>query len=154
MRKRRAPPRGAVLSFVHEHSLSLVAVVILATWTILYAKSDPDTHWGEFFGNAVADWSGTLFLVLGTKLLYEQGSVESRRAPGHYQNRTIDLLYHHSLTIFLVVTGGIWLFLFLRANPGAKWGHVWGNILSEWIQMLGIVFLTKRLLERGSKESH
>ncbi|HLN79937.1 MAG TPA: hypothetical protein VK392_01965 [Thermoanaerobaculia bacterium] len=143
-----------MLSFVHEHSLSLAAIAILATWTILYALSDPDTRWGEFFGNAVADWSGTLFLVLGTKLLYERGSVESRRAPRHFQNRTIDLLYHHSLTIFLVVTGAIWLFLFHHEKPGSKWGQVYGNILSEWLQMLGIVFLTKRLLERGSKESH
>ena len=34
-----------------------------------------------------------------------------------------------------------------------KWGQVVGNIVSEWVQMAGLVFLTKRLVEIGSKES-
>ena len=127
---------------------------ILALWIVLYASSDPDTKTGEFFGNAVADWSGTLFLVLGTKILYETGSKESRRAPAHFRNPVVDKLYHHSLSIFLVLTAGIWLYLFAHAKSSSKWTPVYGNILSEWIQMLGIVFLTKRLLESGSKESH
>jgi hypothetical protein len=28
-----------------------------------------------------------------------------------------------------------------------------GNIVSEWTQILGLVLLTKRLMESGSKES-
>jgi hypothetical protein len=28
-----------------------------------------------------------------------------------------------------------------------------GKIVSEWVQMGGLVFLTKRLVEKGSKES-
>ena len=62
-------------------------------------------------------------------------------------------LFRHSLTIFLVVSGLILLFVYRARDPDAKWTHVLGNILSEWVQMLGIVFLTKRLLEKGSKES-
>jgi hypothetical protein len=38
-------------------------------------------------------------------------------------------------------------------NPDAKWGQAVGNIVSEWTQILGLVVLTKRLIERGSKES-
>jgi hypothetical protein len=34
-----------------------------------------------------------------------------------------------------------------------KWGEVVGNIVSEWTQVLGLVLLTKRLVEAGSKES-
>jgi hypothetical protein len=30
---------------------------------------------------------------------------------------------------------------------------VWGNIVSEWVQMCGLVFFTKWLTERGSAES-
>ena len=154
MTKSARRQRGPLLEFLHEHSLSLAAVGILALWVFLYARSDPDSKQGEFFGNAVADWSGTLFLVLGTKILYEKGSKESRRAPKHFQNPVVDKLYHHSMSVFLVLSAGVWLYLFAHAQAKSKWGHVYGNILSEWIQMLGIVFLTKRLLEHGSKESH
>jgi hypothetical protein len=34
-----------------------------------------------------------------------------------------------------------------------KWGEVVGNIVSEWTQLLGLVLLTKRLVEEKSKES-
>ncbi|MDQ6655855.1 MAG: hypothetical protein M3Y80_08585, partial [Verrucomicrobiota bacterium] len=43
--------------------------------------------------------------------------------------------------------------LFLRMNPEGKWGQVVGNLVSEWVQMAGLVFPTKRLVEIGSKES-
>jgi len=36
----------------------------------------------------------------------------------------------------------------------AKWGQVVGSIVSEWVQIAGLVFLTTRLIEKGSKESH
>jgi hypothetical protein len=151
--KGRSPRRGPVLAFLHAHSLSLAAVAILSTWTILYARSDPNTRMGEFYGNSVADWSGTLFLVVATKYFFEVGSVESRRVPRHLQSRVLDFLLCHSLTIFLVVTGVGWWLLYRSQDPQSKWGHVVGNVLSEWVQMIGIVFLTKRLLEHGSKES-
>jgi hypothetical protein len=38
-------------------------------------------------------------------------------------------------------------------NPNSRWGQVVGNIVSEWTQILGLVLLTKRLLETGSKET-
>ena len=52
-----------------------------------------------------------------------------------------------------MITGIGWTFLFLLMNPESKWGQVVGNIVSEWVQMAGLVFLTKRLIEIGSKES-
>ena len=59
-----------------------------------------------------------------------------------------------SLTIFLVFTGIAWVYWFLRLNPEGKWGQVIGNIVSEWTQLLGLVLLTKKLIEDKSKESH
>jgi hypothetical protein len=37
-------------------------------------------------------------------------------------------------------------------DPESKWGQVVGNLVSEWTQMAGLVFLTKKLMEVGSKE--
>ena len=37
-------------------------------------------------------------------------------------------------------------------DPGSKWGQVTGNIVSEWTQILGVVLLTKRFIEAGSKQ--
>jgi hypothetical protein len=136
-----------------QHSLSIVAVLLLGIWIIAYRLSDPTTHLGAFFGNAIADWSGSVVIILGTKFLYEVGSAESRKPKNRKANRWLEMLYEHSLLIFLAVTGVGWLALYLRLNPGDKWGQVVGNIVSEWLQMAGLVFLTKRLIERGSKES-
>ena len=47
-----------------------------------------------------------------------------------------------------------WVVAFRRMDPNSKWGQVVGNIVSEWTQILGLVLLTKRLMERGSKEGH
>jgi hypothetical protein len=58
----------------------------------------------------------------------------------------------HSLLLVIIVTGLGWAALFLRLNPESKWGQVVGNIVSEWVRMGGLVFLTKRLGEIGSKE--
>jgi len=137
----------------HEHSLSLVSVLLLVVWIVAYRLSDPETHLGAFFGNAIADWSGSVVIILGTKFLYEVGSAESRPLKNRKANRWVELLYEHSLLVFLAVTGVAWLFLYLRLKPGDRWGQVVGNIVSEWVQMAGLVFLTKRLIERGSKES-
>lgn len=38
-------------------------------------------------------------------------------------------------------------------EPKPPLGQVVGNIVSEWTQILGLVLLTKRLLETGSKET-
>jgi len=54
----------------------------------------------------------------------------------------------------LLITGLGWVVAFRRMDPNSKWGQVVGNIVSEWTQILGLVLLTKRLMERGSKEGH
>lgn len=59
----------------------------------------------------------------------------------------------HSVTIFLGLTGAGWTLMYLKMNSEAKWGEVIGNIVSEWTQLLGLVLLTKRLIEDKSKES-
>jgi hypothetical protein len=43
---------------------------------------NPKTHVGAFFGNAIADWSGSVVIIQGTKFLYEVGSPESRPVKG------------------------------------------------------------------------
>jgi hypothetical protein len=141
-------------TFWHEHSLSLVAIGLLATWIVGYRLLDPKTHLGAFCGNAIADWSGSVVIIVGTKFLYEIGSAESR-APGREKgkNRWFELMRRHSLLLFLIVTGIGWAWLFFRLNPESRWGQVVGNIVSEWVQMAGLVFLTKSLIEKGSKES-
>lgn len=153
MTRAKERKRGPFLEFLHSHSLSLAAIAILAIWIFLYARSDPRTRTGAFLGNSVADWSGTLFLVIATKYFFETGSAESRRVPRHLQSPVWDFLFRHSLTIFLVVTAAGWLLVYRSRDPQSRWGEVVGSVLSEWVQMIGIVFLTKRLLERGSKES-
>ena len=140
--------------FFHRHSLSIVTIGLLALWIILYRHSDPATHLGSFFGNAIADWSGSVIIVLGTKYLLEAQSTESRRVLGHLNNPVMDFLWRHSLLIFIILTGLGWAVLFWRMDAQSKWGQVVGNIVSEWVQMGGLVFLTKRLIEKGSKESY
>ena len=44
-------------------------------------RPSPSTHTGSFFGNAIADWTGVVVIVIATKYLYEKGSSESRRPP-------------------------------------------------------------------------
>ena len=140
-------------SFLQQHSLSLVCSAILLAWILLYAHSSPNTHWGSFFGNAIADWTGLLVTVLATKFFFEVGSAESRKPPHHWLRPAIEFVQDHSLTIFLVITGLGWIRLFAVSDPTSKWGQVVGNIVSEWTQIFGVVVLTKRLLELHSKES-
>lgn len=136
-----------------KHSLTLVAGSILLLWIVLYSRSSPDTHAGSFFGNAIADWSGLVVMVLATKRLYEKGSAESKQPTGVLPNRVAEALREHSLTLFLLITGVLWLALFVHMDAQGKWGQVVGNIVSEWTQILGLVLLTKRLVETGSKDS-
>ena len=140
--------------FIHEHSLSVATSGALILWIWLYSGSSPSTHAGAFFGNAIADWSGVVVMVLATKYLYEIGSTESRRLPHELLSPGWERLRDHSLSIFLLVTGMGWLALYVSVNPESKWGQVVGNILSEWTQLFVLVLLTKRLIERHSKESN
>lgn len=135
-----------------RHSLTIVAAALLLLWLAGYLWLDPKSHLAAFCGNAIADWSGSLVIILGTKFLYEVGSPESKPVRGRKPNPWIELLREHSLLIFIGVTGIGWALLFWRMNPESKWGQVAGNILSEWVQMAGLVFLTKELIEVGSKE--
>jgi hypothetical protein len=132
--------------------LSLTVGGILALWFVLYWRSDPSTHLGALFGNALADWLGTLLIVIATKYFYEIGSAESR--PPHPKSRgaLARFLVDHSLTILLVVTGAAWTAGYARMDPHGKPGQVVGNIVSEWTQVLGLVVITKYAREARSKE--
>ncbi|MEP6769953.1 MAG: hypothetical protein ABJC61_14870 [Acidobacteriota bacterium] len=139
--------------FFREHSLTLVALAIFAVWVVLYRMADPKTHAGSFFGNAIADWSGVIVTVIATKYLYERGSSESKRMPRKLRWKIPRWLEAHSLTLVLVITGVGWLLAYSRVDPESKWGQVVGNVLSEWVQLIGVVLLTKRFFEAGSAES-
>jgi hypothetical protein len=135
-----------------RHSLTIVAGALLVLWLAGYIWLDGKSHLGAFCGNAIADWSGSLVIILGTKFFYEIGSAESKAVRGRKRNGLLEFLREHSLLFFIGITGIGWALLFLRMNPESKWGQVVGNIVSEWVQMAGLVFLTKRLVEIGSKE--
>ena len=119
--------------------------------TVLYSHSNQQTHVGSFFGNAIADWTGVFVTIVMTKFLYEKGSKESRQPKGILPDRVLELLREHSLTIFLVITGIVWVIVFKEMDPESKWGQVVGNIVSEWTQILGLVLMTKKLIEVGTK---
>lgn len=145
--------RSGKRSFLRDHGLGIVVAAIMLLWLGLYSRADPDTHIGAFYGNATADWLGSLMIVIATKYCYEIGSAESR--PPHPKRRgaLVRVLVDHSLTILLLVTGAVWIGVYRRLPPNSKSGQVVGNIVSEWTQVLGLVVLTKYLGERGSKES-
>ena len=140
-------------TFFERHGLTVVASCILLAWIVLYSVSDEKRHIGSFFGNAIADWSGVVVMVLATKHLYERGSSESKDVKGKFPTRFLETLREHSLTIFLLVTGIGWVMLYAHSDSESKWGQVVGNIVSEWTQIIGLVLLTKKLVETGSKES-
>jgi hypothetical protein len=141
-------------SFFRRHSLSIASSAVLLCWILLYWHSDPSTHWGSFFGNAIADWTGLVVTVLATKYMYEVGSAESRKPPRlSFLTPAMKTLQRHSLSIFLLITGVGWIVLFARSNPNSKWGQVAGNIVSEWTQIFGLLIMTKKLVEAHSKES-
>jgi hypothetical protein len=148
MKQNRAPK-----SFLRKHSLGLATLAIVGLLIALYCRSNPSTHWGSFFGNAIADWTGVLVTVFMTKHLYEKGSAESKRPKGKEPSPILEFLREHSLTLFLLVTGAAWVVAFKAMDPNSKWGQVVGNIVSEWTQILGLILMTKRLMEIGSKES-
>lgn len=149
MGKERKRKQGVI----RRHSLSLVSVGILMMWIVLYSVSSPGTHRGSFFGNAIADWTGVVVMVIATKYLYEKGSSESRHPPHGFLSPIRERLRDHSLSIFLLFTGIGWIVLYVSMDSEAKWGQVVGNIVSEWTQIFGLVLMTKRLIEPHSKES-
>jgi len=145
--------RQTRFSSVRKHSLGLAVGAILVLWFVLYVRGDPSTHLGAFYGNALADWLGSLMIVITTKYFYELGSAESRRPHPRARSRLARFVIDHSLTIVLVVTGAAWAVLYSALDPQGKAGQVVGNIVSEWTQLFGLVIMTKYLREIGSKES-
>jgi hypothetical protein len=140
-------------AFLRRHSLSLAALGVVIFLIALYCRSNPATHIGSFFGNAIADWTGVLVTIVMTKHLYEKGSTESKQPKGKVPSALVQFLREHSLTLVLLITGIGWVVAFRAMDPGSRWGQVVGNIVSEWTQILGLVLMTKRLMEVGSKES-
>ena len=145
--------KGRKKGFLAQHSLSIVAIALLLLWVAFYSASDPSTHLGSFFGNAIADWTGVVVTVVATKYMYEKGSAESRQPSRHFLSPLFEKLRNHSLTIFLIITGIGWALVYARMDSETRWGQVVGNIVSEWTQLLGLVLLTKELFEARSKES-
>src|SRR5438552_18628975 len=90
--------------FMQQHGLGLAVAAILLTWLVLYVRSDPATHLGAFFGNATADWLGTLIIVVATKYFYEIGSAKSRPPHPKSRGRFARFLMDDSPTIVLVAT--------------------------------------------------
>ena len=135
-----------------RHSLSLASAGVLLVWILLYTRADHKTHLGSFYGNAIADWSGVVATVIATKYLYEVSNAKKRQHNAGVPNRLRQALRDHSLTIFLFLTGTAWVVLYLKMDSEAKWGQVVGNIVSEWTQILGLVLMTKRLIERKASE--
>lgn len=76
--KRNRNAKGSL----RKHSLSLAALTVVVLLIVLYRRSNPDTHVGAFFGNAIADWTGVLITVVVTKHLYEKGSAGSKQPKG------------------------------------------------------------------------
>jgi len=139
-------------SWLHEHSLSVLLGTMVLALLLAYWRADPATHLGSFYGNAAADWLGSFVTVVATKFWFERGSPESR-VPSLLPGTTPRFLREHSLTVVLGVTWIGWIWWYVRIDPNGKAGQVVGNIVSEWTQILGMVVLTKRLLETHSKES-
>ena len=108
------------LSGLKKHSLGLAVGSIVVLWFVLYERGDPSTHRGAFYGNALADWLGSLMIVITTKYLYELGSAESRQPHSRTRNRLTRFAIDHSLTIVLVITGAAWTVLYSALDPEGK----------------------------------
>jgi len=134
------------------HGLSIAIGVILVSWLVLYWRADPTTHWGSFYGNAIADWLGSFVTVVATKFWFERGSAESR-VPPILRHHIPAWLHEHSLTVMLLLTWVLWIWWFASIDANGKTGQVVGNVVSEWGQIISLVWFTKYLTERGSKES-
>jgi hypothetical protein len=131
-----------------------VLTAVVTSLLLLYASSDERTHLGAFYGNAIADWLGILVYVIATKYFFEVGSGESRQPSSHVHVRIGLFLIRHSLTLVLAATGLVWITMFARSDVDSKTGAVLGNIVSGWMQLLGLVLITKYASERGSKEGN
>src|SRR5258706_12222071 len=144
---------GLLRRFWKYHSLSLVVLGFLSLWSVLYCRSNPNSHLGAFYGNAIADWLGAWIIIMVTKYLHERGSLESRPFRDLATTPMTRFLVEHSLSLFLLICCIAAGMTFYRMDPESKWGTVAGNVLSQFIQLLALVLLTKKLFEKGSQES-
>jgi hypothetical protein len=147
-------PYASGIRRLRQHSLSLSLAAVLVFLIAMYIQSEPKTHLGTFYGNAIADWLGVFVFVMATKYFFEAGSGESRQPSPRIHIRFGRFLVKHSLTIVLGVTGLAWVFVYVRSDVDSKAGTVVGNVVSDWTQLLGLVLITKYARERGSKEGH
>jgi hypothetical protein len=138
--------------FLRRHSLSLIVSAILLFLFVMYWRADDTTHLGQFYGNAIADWFGTLVFIVATKYFFEIGSRESRKPHMKPHEQVLSFTMRHSLSIVLGITGVLWAMVYARSDVNGKAGQVIGNIVSEWTQILGLVLITKYARESGSKE--
>lgn len=139
-------------SFIQRHMLSLMACVVLIAWILFYLPANPDTHWGSFFGNAIADWSGVVASIVCMRVLYERGAPGCRHLKATDKNPVIRWVKTHSLTTFFGVTLIGWIIVFAKMSSTSKWGQVVGNVVSEWTQILGMIWLTKMFYEEQVKK--
>ena len=127
--------------FLARHSLSFVVAAIWLLWLVLYQTADPRTHLGAFYGNSIADWLGMLTFIVATKYFFEVGSKESRTPHTHAHQRLLRFVALHSLTLVVIATGVVWVLIFARTDPESKAGQVYGNIVSEWGQLLMLIIM-------------
>jgi hypothetical protein len=77
----RRPPNHwltPLLRVLQDHSLSIFLAITGIGWVWLFAKSDPNSKWGQVVGNIVSEWTQIFGMVLLTKKLLESHSKESR----------------------------------------------------------------------------
>src|SRR6187401_1179542 len=118
------PRRHRSAQLRRTHALSAVIIGMVVLWLVLYARADPQTHLGAFYGNAIADWLGVLVFVVATKYFFETGSGESRTPAAHFHVRVARVLLNHSLTIVLSLTGIAWIVVYAHSDADSKAGQV------------------------------
>ena len=115
--------------------------------------SDPHSHAGSFFGNAIATGPAS-----SSRSWQQSGS--SKRARRKAVSLAGCTATEPSSSFTSTPSHSFWSpdSAGSICSPGsirkAKWGTVVSNIVSEWSQQIGLVLLTKKLIEPGSKESH
>jgi hypothetical protein len=86
-----------------------------------------------------------------TKHLYEKGSAESKQPRGKVRSAAVEWLREHSLTLFLLVTSIAWVVAFKAMDQTVN-GDKWlATLFPSGPRSLGLVLMTKRLMEVGSK---
>lgn len=78
-RKPRHHWLSPVVEFLQDHSLTIFLAITGAGWVWLFARSDPNSKWGQVVGNIVSEWTQIFGTVLLTKRLLELHSKESHK---------------------------------------------------------------------------